>query len=94
MQPPPTSTSGLPDDARPEALIAGTLCLMSCYAQHASPAYAARVADNLARLSGADALTPEFRTVCQRMAARWRTLEEDARRAAAIAPVADARTLQ
>jgi hypothetical protein len=82
------------DDARPEALIAGTLCLMSCYAQHASPAYAARVADNLARLAGAIALTPEFRTVCQRMAARWRALEDAARRAAELAPIADRRTLQ
>lgn len=82
------------DDARPEALIAGTLCLMSCYAQHAAPAYAARVADNLARLSGADALTPEFRTVCRRMALRWRALEDDARRAAEAAPAADRRTLQ
>jgi hypothetical protein len=82
------------DDARPEALIAGTLCLMSCYAQHASPAYAARVADNLLRLAGAGALTPEFRTVCHRMAARWRGLEDDARRSAEVEPAPDRRTLQ
>jgi hypothetical protein len=82
------------DDARPEALIAGTLCLMSCYAQHPSPAYAARVADNLLALSGAVLLTPEFRTVCLRMATRWRGLEEDARRAGGRAPVPDRRTLQ
>ena len=82
------------DDARPEALIAGTLCLMSCYAQHASPAYAARVADNLLRLSGAGVLTPEFRTVCHRMATRWRAIEDAARRSAGAAPPGDLRTLQ
>ncbi len=84
-----------PDDDRPDAVIAGTLCLMSCYAQHPVPAYAARIADNLARLSGAGALTPEFRSVCRRMAERWCALEAQARdRCACGARVRDDRTLQ
>ncbi|MCC7039233.1 MAG: hypothetical protein IT516_02860 [Burkholderiales bacterium] len=84
-----------PNDDHPDAVIAGTLCLMSCFAQHPAPAYAARIAGNLARLSTAGTLTPEFRSVCRRMARRWCALEADARgRCACGATVADERTLQ
>lgn len=76
-------------------MIAGTLCLMSCYAQHPAPVYAARIADNLARLALSDALTAEFRSVCRRMAERWNALEADARaRCACGAPIRDDRSLQ
>jgi hypothetical protein len=76
-------------------MIAGTLCLMSCYAQHASPAYARRIADNLLRLAAVVTLTAEFRAVCRRMADRWSALEHEAlRRSADGAPIPDARTLQ
>lgn len=82
-------------DERPDAMIAGTLCLMSCYAQHPVPVYAARIADNLARLAAAAALTAEFRAVCRRMAERWSALEADARdRCACGAEVRDERSLQ
>lgn len=82
-------------DERPDAMIAGTLCLMSCYAQHPAPAYAARIADNLARLAAAGALTAEFRSVCRRMAERWCVLEAQARdRCACGARLRDDRTLQ
>ena len=82
-------------EAAPDAIVAGTLCLMSCYAQHASPAYAARIAANLRRLAGAATLTAEFRAVCRRMAERWATLESEARsRADAGAAIPDGRTLQ
>ena len=82
-------------DPRPDAMIAGTLCLMSCYAQHASPAYAARIAENLRRLAVVATLTAEFRAVCRRMADRWSVLEEEARsRAVAGVPASDGRTLQ
>jgi hypothetical protein len=83
------------DDERPDAMIAGTLCLMSCYAQHPVPVYAARIADNLARLAAAGALTAEFRAVCRRMATRWHALEADARdRCACGAAIRDRRSLQ
>ena len=67
-----------PGDAPPDAIIAGTLCLMSCYAQHPAPAYAGRVADNLLRLAAAPALSAEFRAVCRRMAERWAALQREA----------------
>lgn len=80
---------------RPDAMIAGTLCLMSCYAQHPVPVYAARIADNLARLADAGALTPELRSVCRRMASRWGAIESEARdRCASGATVRDDRSLQ
>jgi len=82
-------------DAPASAMIAGTLCLMSCYAQHATPAYARRIADNLVRLAACPGLTAEFRTVCRRMAERWVALEDEAlRRAGQGAMVPDPRTLQ
>lgn len=82
-------------DERPDAMIAGTLCLMSCYAQHPVPVYAARIADNLAALAASATLTAEFRAVCRRMAERWSTLEADARdQCACGAPVRDERKLQ
>ncbi len=82
-------------DVRPDAMIAGTLCLMSCYAQHPVPVYAARIADNLACLADAGALTPELRSVCRRMASRWCAIEAEARdRCACGAAVRDERSLQ
>ena len=82
------------DDSHPDAVIAGTLCLMSCYAQHPLPAFAARVADNLHRLAGAATLTAEFRAVCRRMAHRWSSIEDEARDRAKAGASPDPRTLQ
>ena len=67
------------DEARPEAVIAGTLCLMSCYVQHPVPLYAGRVAANLVRLAGLATLSPELRTICRRLAERWENIQNDAR---------------
>ena len=70
----------LPATADPSAaLVAGTLCLMSCYAQHPLPLYAERVALNLARLAADPLLTPELRTVCRRLGERWEAIGEEAR---------------
>lgn len=68
-----------PADPRPEAVIAGTLCLMSCYVQHPVPLYADRVAANLALMARADTLSPELRTICRRLAERWDAIRADAR---------------
>jgi len=73
----------LPRDARPEAVIAGTLCLMSCYVQHPVPLYADRVAANLAQMAQTAALSPELRTICRRLAERWDAIRADARGRAA-----------
>jgi hypothetical protein len=58
-------------EACPEAVIAGTLCLMSCYVQQPVAIYAERVADNLTRMAGIAGLSPELRTICRRLAQRW-----------------------
>ncbi|CAG0994801.1 hypothetical protein BURK1_02468 [Burkholderiales bacterium] len=83
------------DPLRPDAIIAGTLSLMSCYAQHPAPAHAGRIADNLMRLSGSAALTAEFRAVCRRMAGRWLALQAQAiERCERGVGVVDTRVLQ
>ena len=67
---PETRTEGN-DDARPDAVIAGTLCLMSCYVQHPVALYADRIAANLNRMAQLPVLSPELRTICRRLAERW-----------------------
>ncbi len=67
----------------PAAIIAGTLCLMSCYAQHPLALYARRVTDNLARLADGAAMTPELRAVCRRLSAQWEGIADEAARDAA-----------
>lgn len=54
-----------------EAVVAGTLCLMSCYAGDPRPHHAERIAGNLARLADDPAVTAAMRTVCRRLAERW-----------------------
>ena len=81
-------------DDRDAAIVAGTLCLMSCFAQHPHPSYAARIADNLAGLATSDGASAEFRTVCGRLANRWRSLHAEARIRCAEAPPSDRRRLQ
>jgi hypothetical protein len=62
----------------PDAVIAGTLCLMSCYVQHPVAIYAERVAGNLARMARFAELSPEMRTICSRLAQRWQSIRDDA----------------
>lgn len=79
---------------RPEAIIAGTLSLMSCYVQHPVAIYADRVADNLARMAQFAGLSPEMRTVCQRLAQRWQAIRDEAHaRTCCGEVVSDARPL-
>lgn len=83
-----------PHATPPEAVIAGTLCLMSCYVQHPVPLYADRVAANLALMAEAEALSPELRTICRRLAERWDAIRADARqRVATGEPSVDRRAL-
>jgi len=67
------------DRARPDAVIAGTLCLISCYMQHPVTAYADKVATNLERMAAFDELSPELRTICARLARRWDAIRAEAR---------------
>ena len=72
------------DDARPDAVIAGTLCLMSCYVAHPAPIYADLVAANLARMARFATLTPELRTICKRLAGRWDAIRARAHASASL----------
>lgn len=71
-----------------EAVVAGTLCLMSCYANDPRRHHAERIAGNLARLAGAPGVTAPMRTVCRRLAERWDAIAS--RLSDAQAPVAGA----
>lgn len=65
-------------DARAAAIVAGTLCLMSCYVQYPAPIYADRIVGNLHRIARHGDLSPELRTICRRLAARWDVIRRDA----------------
>jgi hypothetical protein len=90
-----TNAPATTDDTCPDAIIAGTLCLMSSYAQHRAPSFAGRIADNLRRLASMPTRTAEFRAVCRRMAGRWIALRAEAVRLSGrgVAPP-DTRLLQ
>jgi hypothetical protein len=76
------------------AVVAGTLCLMSCFSQHPLPLYAQRVAGNLHRLATNPAMTPELRSVCRRLSCQWDGIADDARRSTDLgAPPTDLRPL-
>ena len=68
-----------PVEARLAAVIAGTLCLMSCYRQYPLALHAERIAANLELLAANAALSGELRDVCRRLAERWEAIVADAR---------------
>jgi hypothetical protein len=80
--------------SRPDAVIAGTLCLMSCYMQHPVASYADKVAANLSRMAAFAELSPELRTICARLARRWDAIRAEAHlRAANGTSVGDERAM-
>ena len=80
--------------SRPDAVIAGTLCLMSCYTQHPVAAYADKIAVSLARMTALAALSPELRTICARLARQWDAIRAQAHARASIGETAtDERSL-
>jgi hypothetical protein len=84
-----TETMGIDEEgSRPEAVIAGTLCLMSCYTQHPSAVYADKVAANLARMAGLVDLSPELRTICARLARQWDSIRAQAHARASLGEAA------
>ena len=90
-----SETTGIDaEDSRPEAVIAGTLCLMSCYTQHPSALYADKVAANLARMAALAGLSPELRTICARLARQWDSIRAQAHARASLGQAAcDGRAL-
>ncbi len=76
------------------AIVAGTLCLMSCYMQHPAAVYADRIVSNLHRIGRHGELSPELRAICRRLADRWNVIRRDAcMRAAAGGRPVDGRHL-
>lgn len=61
----------LPDHLEPQALLAGTLCLMSCPNSTEAPLYVRRIVANLEKLASHPALSAQMRTVCRRLASQW-----------------------
>jgi hypothetical protein len=61
--------SSEPDD--PFAMLAGTLCLMSCPRSGEAPLFVRRIIANLERLAAHPAVNAELRTVCRRLAVQW-----------------------
>jgi hypothetical protein len=68
--------SRAPDAHDCEALMAGTLCLMSCFADRPRPEFGRKVAENLRVLAGQPSCSPELRTILQRLAVRWDRLSQ------------------
>ena len=89
-----SETTGIDEESRPEAVIAGTLCLMSCYTQHPTAVYADKVAANLVLMAALDALSPELRTICARLARQWDSIRAQAHARASLGEAApDGRAL-
>jgi len=61
----------LPEAPDPFALLAGTLCLMSCPRSTEAPHFVRRIAANLERLASHPGVSSEMRTVCRRLASQW-----------------------
>lgn len=59
------------EDVPVEAVMAGTLCLMSCAMQTGSLMYVRKIVDNLDILSACPTLSGEMRSVCRRLAGHW-----------------------
>jgi hypothetical protein len=54
------------------ALLAGTLCLMSCYARQPRAEFGWKIVENLESLSREPGFSAELRTVCSRLAGQWK----------------------
>lgn len=65
------------DEAQALALLAGTLALMTHFAESQCPSGAERIRTNLLRLSGMHGLPWEFRVTLAKLEARWRRLEPE-----------------
>ncbi len=63
------------DDAKARALLAGTLALMTRFAESQCPSRAARIRENLAELAALHGLPWEFRATLAKLSARWSELQ-------------------
>jgi hypothetical protein len=67
------------DDREARALIAGTLALMTHFAESRCPHGAERICENLLRLCTMRHIPWEFRAMLAKLGARWSLLEGEAR---------------
>lgn len=58
-------------DADPHAVLASTLCMMSCTMQSGCRIYLPRIAENLDWLSAVQVFDKNFRALCRRLATHW-----------------------
>ncbi len=54
-----------------EPVLAGTLALMTEYAQHPCPLFAEKISSNLGRLAATSFLSTPMRLLCQKLEASW-----------------------
>jgi len=64
------------EEQRARALLAGTLALMTSFAESRCPFASARICTNLLELSAMGAMPWEFRVVLAKLGARWAQLQE------------------
>lgn len=67
------------EDVPIEAVVAGTMCLMSCAMQTGSMMYVRKIVDNLDLLSSCPNLSCEMRSVCRKLACHWQGALDDER---------------
>ena len=72
------------DHANPEAVLAGTLCLMSCFTNHHCPQIAQKISHNLAVIAFQPSVSVEFKRLCNQLILHWDGLAT--RMAPGIAP--------
>lgn len=65
------------DDPEARGLLAGTLALMTLFAESRCPFGAQRICDNLLRLSALPAMPWEFRAALAKLGARWSLLQAE-----------------
>jgi hypothetical protein len=73
----------------PQAVIAGTFCLMSCTMQSGGALYLSRIIDNFNFLADCETLEPQLRTLCRRMACHWESTQAETFKGLAQMPQQD-----
>ena len=73
----------------PQAVIAGTFCLMSCTMQSGGALYLAKIIDNFNFMADCEALELPLRTLCRRMACHWEAMQADKLKGLAELPQQD-----
>jgi hypothetical protein len=68
----------------PQAVIAGTLCLLSCSLQSGTRLYLPKIVDNFNFLADCESLDHPLRTLCRRMASHWEAEQMSPRFAAEV----------